>query len=339
MSINQNLFNAYKGGPLINIPDLQNGYIGNVEAGNNDFNVPDLDNTQNKENMRKLYIISKQIELYNAVEEGNIEKVQQILSTVKVDVNWVNPANTYKMSSLHKASKNGDILIVNALIAAGANVNIVDENGRTPLHEASQQGKELVVKSLIQSGANIDIKDNNGKTPLFLAAQSGFALVVKELCNAGADLNTVNNHGYTPIIIASRNGNVDVVKLLIKKRADISKVFVQGKSALDLAQTPEIRNLIEEYDTRNKIIETTQSMKELGVRNRILDPHSDEVQDLYQYARKPDEGGKKLNAYTKRRIPRNPKKTLRRYKKSRKLIKSRKTRNSRNSRNYRNYKK
>ena len=133
-----------------------------------------------------------------------------------------------------------------------------------------------------------------------------------------------------------------MVKLLIKKRADISKVFVQGKSALDLAQTPEIRNLIEEYDTRNKIIETTQSMKELGVRNRILDPHSDEVQDLYQYARKPDEGGKKLNAYTKRRRPRNPKKTLRRYKKSRKLIKSRKTRNynkSRNSRNSRNYKK
>ena len=111
MSGNQNLFNFGEGGPLINIPNFQNGDIGNVEAGNNAFNVPDLDNTQNKENMRKLYIMSKQIELYNAAEEGNIEKVQEILSTVKVDVNWENPANTYKMSSLHEASRKGHILV------------------------------------------------------------------------------------------------------------------------------------------------------------------------------------------------------------------------------------
>ena len=41
---------------------------------------------------------------------------------------------------LHDCAKEGDIEKVNLLIAEGANINSIDENGLTPLHCAADQG-------------------------------------------------------------------------------------------------------------------------------------------------------------------------------------------------------
>ncbi|KAL5457474.1 hypothetical protein EMCRGX_G034740 [Ephydatia muelleri] len=59
-------------------------------------------------------------------------------------------------SPLHIASGNGHLDIVNALIEAGANVNLADKDGMSPLHLASNEGHLDTVKVLIEAGANVN---------------------------------------------------------------------------------------------------------------------------------------------------------------------------------------
>jgi hypothetical protein len=58
-------------------------------------------------------------------------------------------------------------------LAAGADIDAVDSNGRTALFGAAQQGFDKVVQYLADRGAKLDIKDRNGRTAL--DAASGLA--------------------------------------------------------------------------------------------------------------------------------------------------------------------
>jgi ankyrin repeat protein len=49
---------------------------------------------------------------------------------------------------------------------AGADVNVVDNQGETALHGAAQKGLDQVVQFLVDRGAKLDIKDKKGHTPL-----------------------------------------------------------------------------------------------------------------------------------------------------------------------------
>ncbi len=67
--------------------------------------------------------------------------------------------NAYGNSALHLACFNGQDLVVNELIEAGAEVNQVNEKGFSPLHftAASRQGA-LCLELLIANGANLNSK-------------------------------------------------------------------------------------------------------------------------------------------------------------------------------------
>jgi len=55
---------------------------------------------------------------------------------------------------------------IRLLVAAGADVNAQDGQGRTAAHGAAQWGLTSVVKFLAQNGARLDLKDRRGLTPL-----------------------------------------------------------------------------------------------------------------------------------------------------------------------------
>ncbi len=56
---------------------------------------------------------------------------------------------------LHKATEKGNLARVERLIAKGADVNAVDENGLAPLHIAADKGHKAVAELLVAKGANI----------------------------------------------------------------------------------------------------------------------------------------------------------------------------------------
>lgn len=66
-------------------------------------------------------------------------------------------------TALHLASRNGHRDVVELLLAAGCNVNILTPNG-SALHESAMCGKEKVVKALLKEGIDLDLTDRDGRT-------------------------------------------------------------------------------------------------------------------------------------------------------------------------------
>jgi len=58
------------------------------------------------------------------------------------------------------------VAAIELCLAAGADVNAVDNQGDTALHGAAQKGDDQVVQFLADHGAKLDVKDKKGRTPL-----------------------------------------------------------------------------------------------------------------------------------------------------------------------------
>lgn len=70
-------------------------------------------------------------------------------------------------------------------------------------------GNLEITKYLIEHGANIEAIDNEGKTPLILSSFNGKMEVTKYLVEKGANLEAKKNNGWTPLISSSFNGNLE----------------------------------------------------------------------------------------------------------------------------------
>lgn len=143
--------------------------------------------------------------LYNACKSGDLPKVQKVLKR-GADPNGFK--NRHGCSLLFVASSQGSTQIVRELLAAGAHVNEVNEDGTTPLLAACNmprcfammaahdgKGPLDMLKALLDEGADVHKAANDGKIPLHVAAKRGLLDIVKALLDAGAQVNTVAKDG------------------------------------------------------------------------------------------------------------------------------------------------
>lgn len=88
-------------------------------------------------------------------------------------------------------------------------MNAADTVGATPLHRACSCSSVLLVEALLNAGASITAVDKAGNTPLHVAvavandrasAEAAYILVRK-----GADLRAVNSDEETPLSLAGAN--------------------------------------------------------------------------------------------------------------------------------------
>lgn len=155
---------------------------------------------------------------------------------------------------LRSAAKKGDLVKVKEWIAAGADVNDKDADGITPLMEAKTSE---IVKALIEAGADVNAKDKFGYTALHLSPLKKDCLEqMKLLLKAGADVNTTVN-GDTVLMAAVRvSGHTkdpEPVKLLLKYGADLHAEDMDGKRALDYAETDEVKKLLINAKKKNRL--------------------------------------------------------------------------------------
>ena len=92
-----------------------------------------------------------------------------------------------------------------ALLEAGADLEVRDEDGSTALHGAAGGGAVEAVMTLLEVGVDLEARNLDGSTPLHLAARDGVAEVVMTLLEAGADPGARNNDGKQPFEYARDN--------------------------------------------------------------------------------------------------------------------------------------
>lgn len=120
--------------------------------------------------------------------------------------------------------------LVMTLLANGANVRSIDEDGAGPLHLAAQYFGAAVAALLLDGGAMLDSVDDQGHTPLARACVHGNWAFARELINSGASTQPA---GAPPLLLAAAQGDdVRGVELLLKHRADVDAAGVLGRTPL-----------------------------------------------------------------------------------------------------------
>jgi ankyrin repeat protein len=91
-------------------------------------------------------------------------------------------------------------------------------------------GNMALIKQVIAHGANVNVKDEEGRTPLMLAAGSEYFSpdTIQLLIDNGADLNAQSAGGETALDFAKRAGQASVARLLLKVGAKTGEVAEQS---------------------------------------------------------------------------------------------------------------
>lgn len=108
-----------------------------------------------------------------AAQYGRLQAVQMLIRAhpeLLLSFRSLPPDNLLSHSPLHLASRNGHRNVVEVLLAAGVNVNLLTAAG-TALHEAALCGKDSVVRALLDAGADLNETNAEGKTALDLLEQ------------------------------------------------------------------------------------------------------------------------------------------------------------------------
>ncbi|XP_018099069.1 poly [ADP-ribose] polymerase tankyrase-1 isoform X3 [Xenopus laevis] len=148
----------------------------------------------------------------------------------------------YKKDELLEAARSGNEEKLMALLTP-LNVNCHASDGRksTPLHLAAGYNRVQIVQLLLQHGADVHAKDKGGLVPLHNACSYGHFEVTESLLKHGACVNAMDLWQFTPLHEAASKNRVEVCSLLLSHGADPTLVNCHGKSAVDMAPTPELK--------------------------------------------------------------------------------------------------
>ena len=136
----------------------------------------------------------------------------------------VNSAHGDGMTAIHWAAENGNGVVANLLISAGANLDSVTRmGGYTALHLASRNGAADVVRALLAAGSDVMAETTTGEvTALHFAAASGDVGIITQLVEAGAEVNATESvWNQTPLMFAAGSNRPGAVSTLIEHGADL----------------------------------------------------------------------------------------------------------------------
>jgi ankyrin repeat protein len=149
---------------------------------------------------------------------------------------------------LQMAASKGDLLMVQYLVAHGADVRGPDRRGQTALHTVQSDAE--IVRFLVAKGAEPNARDISGGTPLHEISRGYDAKhveITNALLGAGADVNARNDFGETPLvkilktqadcsILFSLGPAIPSVDALLRAKADVSIRDNEGNDAISVAE-------------------------------------------------------------------------------------------------------
>lgn len=208
-----------------------------------------------------------QTDLMNAVENGNLNAVKQLLEK-KVNVNVTNNSYTALMIAAYYAKPVHDDIyldIVDAILQTPeVNIHHADYHGRTALITAVTKGHLPMVKLLLNHGANVNHANTSGMTALMIAVQDNSREVIAELLKVpGINVNTVDCRGNTTLNEAIQRGNDFIVdQLLSAPEVNVNFVSHNSETPLIVAVRKNSETIVEKLLAKSAHLNLTNAYGE-----------------------------------------------------------------------------
>ncbi len=161
--------------------------------------------------------------LRKAAKAGDADVVR---SALKESLAVVAHRFVHDWTLLHFAAKGGNTGTIEAVLAAKAEVNAMNELWETPLDVASNQGAAEVLR---KHGGK-----NGPEASLHSAVFRGNMKWVKKHVLRGTDLNALSG-GELPLCIALRRNKLAITRYLLRKKPDVKATQANGEAALHVA--------------------------------------------------------------------------------------------------------
>ncbi len=152
-------------------------------------------------------------------------------------------------------TKSDNLRVVQALVAAGADVRLTNKDGWTPFHLAARTGDERVIAALVKAIGGDSCwrqRSKNGRTPLHSCAQAGHASAVEWMLeNLKFDRDEADSCGSTPLMDAARAGKIECATHLIEHGHSRQVVDKTGRNAFMAAchsgQTKTVKHFLRAF--------------------------------------------------------------------------------------------
>lgn len=133
----------------------------------------------------------------------------------------VNAADQTGQTALHWSAVRGSISALETLLRSGAELAATDSRGYTVSHVAAQYGQTAVLYHIaLKWGADLDLLDHDGRSPLHWAAYKGFADTIRLLLVMSSRCTLPDKEGCTPLHWAAIRGNAEACTVLLQGGAD-----------------------------------------------------------------------------------------------------------------------
>ncbi len=134
-------------------------------------------------------------------------------------------------SALMQALGKQSAEMITLLIAAGADVNAVDNVGQSSLMRAAGGGNVELCNLLVECGANVNLVGAQNFTAFYFACDGGYVSVMDYLHQQGADIHIRNADKETCLIRAARKGHAEAVSWLLQHGLDPADKDRRGQDA------------------------------------------------------------------------------------------------------------
>lgn len=165
--------------------------------------------------------------LWEVASRGQVDVVKLLLDA-GADVH----SSKANVTALRAAFMNSYFSVAEALLLAGADLNMPDENGQTALHQAARCGYLKIVEKLLDLGADVNLRGWNRLTALHQAAGGQHLDIVDRLLAAGADINMPGFLGQPVLFQAIQLGRHRFFKKLLDRGANVNIRATHGETAL-----------------------------------------------------------------------------------------------------------